>query len=205
MKLEFDLELLELALTRAIELCFLEINLLSSKDNKEKLQKLFTEKEDLLEFFTWHQAIIVSYLKLHKNQLKDFISLGLRLQNLDQLAQEKIKAKIPLQNKVFGQDLVSSITIFPEEDSQEKVELVFLKDTKERPSRIGQLFKELIKSLENNFNTIQNKMEMKELEMNLLQKVAKELSVKTTTGYNRPGRNDKTYSGAFSVIIEDKA
>ena len=68
-KLHFDLNLLEFALRRTIEICNTESGILTSRANinTEELDKIYAEKEDLMNFIDWHKPLIVRYIKMHKN------------------------------------------------------------------------------------------------------------------------------------------
>jgi hypothetical protein len=205
MKLEFDLELLELALNKGIDLAKEELFFLENKHFSE-LQRVFREKEDILEFLTWYQPLIVTYLKLHKDQLASMENLALRITHLSKLAGKELDKKFPKYKNIIGNDLSSTITIFNDsnEEMKDKVEILFQKDSEERPSTIAQLLEEFTKSLENNFNRINHYLEISNLKMQFLQDFLKNPNQNNLPYVKEGQKKNTTYSNIESFIITEE-
>ncbi len=159
-KLHFDLNLLEFALRRIIEICNAESEILTSRANinTEELDKIYAEKEDLMNFIDWHKPLIVRYIKMHKNDLDDaadISNLAIRAMAMNS-TYNTLKMPLPLKSsQVIGNDKISTLTIMhPGEELKTILEVVFINDTDEMIKTISRLIADMQKALEDNLNKI---------------------------------------------------
>lgn len=160
-KITFDLNLLELALNKAIEVMNAESDLLSKRFNikVEELEKISSEKEDIMNFIDWHIPIIVRYIKMHKGDLddiSDLSNLAIRAETINDSAKSVLQRKANLiEKKALTRQKVSTITVISAKMEQKPIlEAVFINDSDEMPKKITCLLKEMFSALENNFNKL---------------------------------------------------
>jgi hypothetical protein len=206
-KIYFDLNLLEMALTKAIEILNLESEILSSKlnVNPQQLNIICDQKEDIMNFIDWHIPIIVRYIKVHKDamdDIDDLKNLAVRAGMMNKELHDSLKNKLPFDNKnVIGNDKRSSITIIhTEEESKEVLEVIFTNDSEDTPKIISSLLKEMMTALEINFNKISAR---KKLNDQILDEVGKKIAVdkKQKESYNPTTRKKGPHSSNDTHVI----
>lgn len=203
----FDLNLLGMALTKAIEILNLESEILSSKlnVNPQQLNTICEQKEDIMNFIDWHIPIIVRYIKIHKggmDDIDDLKNLAVRASMINKDLHDSLKNKLPFDNKnIIGNDKRSSITIIHTgEQSKEVLEVIFTNDSEDMPKRISSLLKEMMVALEINFNKISAR---KKLNDKLLDEVGKKIAVekKQKESYNPTTRKKGPHSSNDTHVI----
>jgi hypothetical protein len=181
-KITFDLELLQFALSKAIEILNNESKLVTTTFNvkPQDLDRLASEKEDVMNFIDWHIPIIVRYIKMHKGDLddiQDISNLAIRANVINKSVQEEIQKNIKLpQKNTIGQQKVSSITLIESKPSQDRelIDILFVNDSDEMPKTITRLLKEVFVALEDNFNKLSSRKNLNEQIFNIVSKTIKE-------------------------------
>ena len=177
-KINVDLNLLELALVKAIEVLKTESNLLMKINVKgDELEKIASEKEDVMNFIEWHIPIIVRYIKIHKGDLDDIddlANLAIRSKAINKIAQESIKPKI--ENKaMIGNQKISTITIFGQDNSKKPLlDIIFKNDNEDMPKRLTMLLKDMFLELETNFNRLSARKQMNDHLFEIVSQTMKE-------------------------------
>jgi len=206
-KIYFDLNLLEIALTKAIEILNLESEILSSNLNvdPQQLNMICDQKEDIMNFIDWHIPIIVRYIKVHKDamdDIDDLKNLAVRASMMNKELHDSLKNKLPFDNKnVIGNDKRSSITIIhTDEQTKALLEVIFTNDSEDMPKIISSLLKEMMISLEINFNKISAR---KKLNDQILDEVGKKIAVdkKQKESYNPTTRKKSPHSSNDTHVI----
>ncbi len=206
-KIYFDLNLLEMALTKVIEVLNLESEILRSNLNvdPQQLNMICDQKEDIMNFIDWHIPIIVRYIKVHKDamdDIDDLKNLAVRASMMNKELHDSLKNKLPFDNKnVIGNDKRSSITIIhTEEESKEVLEVIFTNDSEDMPKIISSLLKEMMISLEINFNKISAR---KKLNDQILDEVGKKIAAdkKQKESYNPTTRKKSPHSSNDTHLI----
>ncbi len=208
-KIHFDLNLLEFALSKTIEICNLESEILSSKIkiDVEDLDKIYQEKEDLMNFIDWHIPLIVRYIKMHKNDLDDaddIKNLAIRAMAMNATAYNALKTstQLPIQSsEVIGNDKVSTITIMhAENDIQKVLEVFFINDSDDMVKIISKLLKEMISALEVNFNKISARKHLND-QILILMSDALTFAKKQKESYNPKRKKDTVHSCNDEYVI----
>jgi hypothetical protein len=177
-RITFDLNLLEFALIKAIESLQIESSLLNKINIKpEDLDRVASDKEDIMNFIEWHIPIIVRYIKMHKgdlDDLDDLSDLAIKSKAINKAAQAAIQSKI--NNKiVLGSQKVSTITIVtPENPQKPLLDAVFKNDSQEMPQKLTKLLKEMLCELESNFNKLTARKRLNDQIFNLVSQTVKE-------------------------------
>jgi hypothetical protein len=177
-RITFDLNLLEFALIKAIESLQIESSLLNKINIKpEDLDRVASDKEDIMNFIEWHIPIIVRYIKMHKgdlDDLDDLSDLAIKSKAINKAAQATIQPKI--NNKiVLGSQKVSTLTIVtPENPQKPLLDAVFKNDTQDMPQKLTKLLKEMLCELESNFNKLTARKRLNDQIFNLVSQTVKE-------------------------------
>ncbi len=199
-KITFDLRLFEIAFNKAIEIINSESNLLSKKVNikPDELEKLSSEKEDIMNFIDWHIPLIVRYIKMHKGDLddiQDLADLAIRAKVINSTAQAELQKKTKLtHNESLARQKVSTITVMIEKEAQESIpilEAIFENDSDEMPKKITKLLKDMFAALENNFNKL---MARKNINDQIFQVISKAMKEENQINYS-PKKRKKNIQG----------
>lgn len=206
-KIYFDLNLLEMALTKVIEVLNFESEILSSNLNvdPQQLNMICEQKEDIMNFIDWHIPIIVRYIKVHKDDMddtEDLKNLAVRASMMDNEVHTSLKKKLSFhKTDVIGNDKTSSITVInTDEQTKALLEVIFENDSEEMPKKIASLLKEMMISLEINFNKISAR---KKLNDQILAEVGKKIAIekKQKEGYNPSTKKKSPHSGNDTHLI----
>jgi len=176
-KITFDLNLLELALDKAIENLQTESKLLMQINIKpDDLDRVANEKDDIMNFIEWHIPIIVRYIKMHKKDLDDINDLSqlyIRSKALNQTAQANIQEKINIKSQITT-GMVSTISIIaPQSNNQPPLDIMFINDSIETPKRLTNLLKNLFSELENNLHKLTARKKLNDQIFNLVSQTLK--------------------------------
>jgi hypothetical protein len=178
-KITFDLKLLEFALNKAIEILTYESVLVSTRLNvkAEELEKISSEKEDIMNFIDWHIPLIVRYIKMHKedNDLSDISQLALKADIINKNVQEELHKKVkPPQQQSIGQQKISTITLVSNEKEEKPlIDVIFVNDSDSMPKTITKLLKELVAELESNINKLSVRKKLNEQIFNIVTETIK--------------------------------
>lgn len=181
-KITFDLELLQLALSKAVEILNNESKLVTATFNvkPQDLDRLASEKEDVMNFIDWHIPIVVRYIKMHKydlDDIEDISNLAIRASTINKSVQEELQRNLKLPDKnTIGQQKVSTITLIESKASKDKelIDILFINDSDEMPKIITKLLKEVFMALEENINKLSARKNLNEQIFNIVSKTIKE-------------------------------
>lgn len=177
-KIIFNLNLLELAFEKAIENLQNESNLLMQSNTKAaELDRIVSEKEDIMNFIEWHIPIIIRYIKMHKGDLddiNDISQLAIRSQAINKAAQDGMPPKVNSKLQVVT-PRVSTITLLNDEDIQQPMlDVIFINDSVEMPKKLTVLLKELFSELERNFHKLLARKQLNDQIFNIFSKTIRE-------------------------------
>jgi hypothetical protein len=210
-KLHFDLNLLEFALRKTIEICNAESEILTkiADINVETLEEIYEEKEDLMNFIDWHIPLIVRYIKMHKNDLDDIAdiyNLAIRASAMNATYNtatiKMLSSKQP--NQVIGNDKISTLTIMHDVDGLKTIlDIIFINDTDEMLNTISRLMQDMLVALEINANKIAARKNVNDQILTLMSDTLK-VAKKQKESYNPRRKKIPVYSGNDESVIYNK-